>query len=151
MEPLRIPTENPQADLWRMLSLYQYPANVHKYLKEWGFTSENEETVDYISGSLSQGQAYFVAAHNSPLDISPLLFCYGTTNLLSGTLAMVTGAQPNINNHGIIMTKPENHSTRIAEIDMSTPFDSERSGLNSALWSKTGSTSACPNSKNRRN
>ena len=103
----RVRTENPQADQWRILAQYSYEPNIRRYLASRGHTSPTSADIEYIAGSLRQGEAYFRAVQTAPLDISPLLAYYGAVNLLSGTVAMLLGSRPEIKkSHGMELVQP---------------------------------------------
>ncbi len=116
MEVLRITTENPELEQWRLLSQFTYPANVFKHLQAQSFSTVDTEIVELIAGCFRQGEAFFAAASRSPLDISPLLLYYGAANLLAGLYALLTNSKPNITNHG--MTIPNMPASRIADVQI---------------------------------
>jgi hypothetical protein len=116
MNVMRITTENAELEQWRLLSQFTYTANILKFLQSRGATSVEEDTVELIAGSIRQGEAYFKAAADAPLDISPLLQYYGAANLLTGAHALLTNVRPPIANHG--MTIPRNHANRIADVQV---------------------------------
>jgi hypothetical protein len=113
----KINSEDPKADQWKLIGQFSYPTNIERYLQGLGLTP-TKEAVDYISGSVRQSEAYFIASESSPLDISPLLLYYAATNLLYGAVALLTGAKPNIQHHGmnfILAAKPH---PRIADYEI---------------------------------
>lgn len=127
METKRIYTENPRADQWRMLAKYAYQANIQEELRKRGFASSDTKLVDFIASSFQQGRAYFDAAEDPAMDISPLLLYYGATNLLMGGAALVTGIPPLIKVHGMKVI-PISEPHRIADIGVQ-PFPRETGGL----------------------
>lgn len=117
MTTFRIPTDNPRVEQWKLLSRFYYPPNIRRYLTAKGL-SDVEETVNYIAGSMRQSEGYFSAALLAPLDIAPLLTYYGATNLTSGAAALVTGARPNIDHHGMTMDIPAEPKSPIADYEI---------------------------------
>ena len=107
-----INSENAAKDQWKLLAQYAYPTNIVRYLRQLGF-ADSEKLVEYIAGCFRQSEAYFGAAENSPIDISPLLQYYGAATLLAGTSAMISGAQLPIREHG--MTLNASNIKRIAD------------------------------------
>lgn len=101
METIRIATESPKTEQWKLLTQFSYPTNIRRYMSKHGLPTVGDETLEYIAGCIRQGEAYFVAGENSPLDIRPLLLYYGSVNLLAGASAMIMGMQPNIKGHGM--------------------------------------------------
>ena len=116
MDVLHIATENPEIEQWRLLSQFTYPANISKHLHSHGFKPLENDTVEFIAGSIRQGEAYF-AAESAPLDILPLLLYYGAANLLAGAYAMMSNVRPPIKNHG--MTILDTVASRIADVQIS--------------------------------
>lgn len=104
MEMLRIATDNPKEDQWKLIGQYAYPTNINRYAKVHKL-SPSVETVNYIAGCIRQSEAYFTAAEAAPLDISPLLLYYGATNLLAGVSALLTGTKSLIEHHGMYADK----------------------------------------------
>lgn len=113
----KVPSENPQIDQWRFLAQYSYTANIHTYLQSKGLPCDNLN-IEFIAGCIRQSDAYFTAAINTPLDISPLLLYYGATNLLIGIAAMLQGAKPDIQNHGLILELPSTQTFKIADVQV---------------------------------
>ena len=101
-EPISIRTENATRDLWRLLNRFSYPTNISRYLQDKGLLCP-QGLVQYVAGCFSQSEAYFSAAGNSPLDISPLLLYYGAISLLAGVAAMIKGEKLPINGHGMAL------------------------------------------------
>lgn len=116
MNEIRVTTETPIGEQWRLLSQFSYPANIDRYLRSRGFSQINESDVEIIAGCIRQSDAYFKAAENSPLDISPLLLYYGTTNLMMGASILLTNSQFNIKNHGMILQ--DNTGDRLADVQV---------------------------------
>ena len=114
---IRINSENPKADQWKLIGQFFYPTNIDRYAKEHSLTP-TKETVDYIAGCIRQSEAYFNASETSPLDISPLLLYYGATNLLSGTTALLTGAKPTIEHHGMTFSVPTTPNPRVGDYEI---------------------------------
>jgi len=114
MSVIRVATENPENEQWRILSRFSYPANIDKYLRSRGFQDVADETTEFVAGCFRQGESYFKVANNSPLDISPLLLYYGAANLLIGTYSMLTNARPPIEHHGMILLPGK--AKRIADV-----------------------------------
>lgn len=106
MDVRRIATESPKADQWKLLTQFAYPTNIREYLKNRRCADPGRDTLEYIAGCMRQGEAYFTAAENSPLDIAPLLLYYGAANLLAGVSAMMTGVRLAIKHHGMELVKP---------------------------------------------
>lgn len=118
MDVRRIATENPKADQWKLLTQFAYPTNIREYLKNRGFADPSLDTLEYIAGCMWQGEAYFTAAENSPLDIAPLLLYYGAANLLAGVSAMITGVRPAIEHHGMKLKPPDTEPIRIKDAEV---------------------------------
>lgn len=114
MSVTRIATDNPKTDQWKLLGQFAYPTNIRNYLKEKSLP-EDADTVDFIAGCIRQSEAYFTAAVPAPLDISPLLLYYGATNLLAGISALLSGAKPPIEHHGMYPDKSTINAPRIAD------------------------------------
>lgn len=114
---IRINSENPKADQWKLIGQFSYPTNIDRYAREHSLTP-TKETVDYIAGCIRQSEAYFSASETAPLDISPLLLYYGATNLLSGTVALLTGAKPGIAHHGMIFGVPTKPKPRVGDYEV---------------------------------
>jgi len=102
-----INSENAAKDQWKLLAQYAYPKNIVRYLQQHGFV-HLEKLVEYIAGCFRQSEAYFIAAENSPIYISPLLQYYGAVTLLAGASAMARGAQLTIKGHGMIIPNAAN-------------------------------------------
>lgn len=115
MDVRRIATESPKADQWRLLAQFAYPTNICRYLENHGFAKTDPKTVEFIAGCVRQGEAYFAAAENSPLDIAPLLLYYGAVNLLAGASGMITGVRPAIEHHGMKLEPPDTEPIRIKD------------------------------------
>lgn len=120
MEVMRIPTENPKTDQWKLLAQFVYPTGIRRYMEKQGITDTDSETVEFIAGCIRQAEAYFVAGENSLLDIVPLLLYYGTANLLAGVSGLVTGKRPTITSHGmrLRLRLPMADKARIADIQV---------------------------------
>jgi hypothetical protein len=114
---IKIATDNPKAEQWKLLGQFAYPKNIARFLKERGVTA-NDETVNFIAGCLQQSSAYFSASESAPLDISPLLLYYGATNLLSGVSAMLTNARPQTKHHGMQLYLPHVAHPRIGDFEV---------------------------------
>lgn len=124
--PIRyISTEEPIVEEWRLLTQFTYKANVERYSKEQQIPSDSRVS-DYISGCYRQGKAYFEAARNTTIDISPLLVYYGATNLLAGTSALTMGMVKKVDNHGMKFEIPE--EGRIADSKI-TPVNDKTGAL----------------------
>jgi hypothetical protein len=114
MKTRRIQSDNPKGDQWKLLSQFSYPTNIGRYAASAAL-SPLPETVDYIAGCIRQSEAYFKASQESPIDISPLLLYYGTTNLLAGISALLTGSNLPIVHHGMRLTPPSAAGAGIGE------------------------------------
>ncbi|WP_347861545.1 YaaC family protein [Salimicrobium sp. PL1-032A] len=101
-----IATDNPETELWRIISKYSYPSNIEKYFNENDIILEDEKVVDFISGSILQAESYFRMAKTSELYIKPLLVYYGVSNLLAGTSSLLTGSFLAVKNHGMNLIPP---------------------------------------------
>lgn len=97
-----INSENATKDQWKLLAQYAYPTNIVRYLQQHAFAG-SEKLVEYIAGCFRQSEAYFTAAEDSPIDISPLLQYYGAATLLAGASALVQGDQLPIKEHGMTL------------------------------------------------
>lgn len=115
---VRINSESPTKDQWKLLAQFAYLTNIARYLKQHGFTKSDSKIVEYIAGCFRQGEAYFTAAENSPTDISPLLQYYGAATLLAGASAMLTGTQLPIREHGMKLNVPNTQRIRIADVQV---------------------------------
>jgi hypothetical protein len=113
-----VPTENPARDQWRLLAQFSYPTNIRRHLQKRGLTSVDTKTVEFIAGCVRQAEAYFAAADDSPMDISPLLLYYGATNLLAGIAGLLVGAVPKVANHGMKLRLPASTGHRIADVEV---------------------------------
>lgn len=119
MELIRIATDNPKDDQWKLIGQYAFPTNISRYAQEHNL-SPSVETVNYIAGCIRQSEAYFVAAEASPLDISPLLLYYGATNLLAGVSALLTGTKALIEHHGMYADKTTVTAPMIGDFQVKT-------------------------------
>jgi hypothetical protein len=107
MKIVRIPTENPQLDQWRLLGQFAYPANIRKYLSQNSVCESNSELEEYIAGCINQAESYFIAAERASLDISPLLLYYGASNLLIGATSLIKGEIKDLSHHGMRIELPK--------------------------------------------
>jgi hypothetical protein len=117
MDVLKIRSENATLDQWKLIGQFSYPTNIDRHAHTTG-TSISKETIDYIAGCIRQSEAYFHSAEQAPLDISPLLLYYGSTNLLSGTLALRMGSKPSILHHGMSFHLPSTPGAKIADCEV---------------------------------
>ena len=81
----------------------------------------SDDVVNFIAGCMRQSEAYFIAFENAPLDISPLLLYYSSTNLFAGASALLTGVMPSVTvqHHGMIIDKNKATQTvRIADVEL---------------------------------
>lgn len=100
-----IPTEDACIEQWRMLTKFSYEANIQRFWENR--YSPNPDTLSFISGSIRQAHAYFSAGALAPMDIAPLLFYYGFTNLLWGVGALLNGEKLPIKKHGMRLIAPD--------------------------------------------
>lgn len=107
LESQRVVTDDPVRAQWQLISRFTYPANVHRYRADHDLPEVGQAVGEYISGCFRQASAYYASASVAPLDISPLLLYYGTTNLLAGACALVEGSKPLIRNHGMRLIPPD--------------------------------------------
>lgn len=114
MSLIRRSTENPQKEQWQLLSQFAYTSNIERYLRQKGFDNIDNSIVELIAGSIQQAEAFFISAGNAPIDISPLLLYYGTTNLLTGGYSLLTNTRPPIENHGMVI--PDVAGNQIADV-----------------------------------
>jgi hypothetical protein len=117
MNVVRIATDNPKADQWKLLSQFAYPLNIKRHLEDHALPKD-EEVINFIAGCLRQSEAYFTAAEVAPLDISPLLLYYSATNLLAGAVSMKTGTKQVIRHHGMNLKLPTADNPRIADFEV---------------------------------
>jgi len=110
-----INSENATRDQWKLLAQYAYPTNIVRYLHQHKF-ADSGKLVEYIAGCFRQSEAYFTAAEDSPIDISPLLQYYGAATLLAGASALVRGGQLPIKGHGMALNASD--IRRIADAQM---------------------------------
>jgi hypothetical protein len=124
MNVIRIATDEPKAEQWKLLGQFAYPTNIQRLHSERNITADTE-TVNFIAGCIQQSSAYFSASEAAPLDISPLLLYYGATNLLSGMSAMLEGAKPPTKHHGMQLYLPGTDNPRIGDFEVrpSRPHD----------------------------
>jgi len=83
-----------------MLKRFSYEPNIHRFWNERNLL-DNDDAAKLIAGCIRQGFAYFDAASNAPLDISPLLYYYGYNNLLIGAATLKKAQKLEIANHGM--------------------------------------------------
>jgi hypothetical protein len=114
-EILKIASENPKKDQWKTLAQYAFPKNITRYFEKKGYITSNEVT-EFIAGCFRQSEAYFNAAEQSTLDISPLLQYYGAATLLAGTSALVKGQRLPISGHGMKLN--ETNLKRVADVKL---------------------------------
>jgi YaaC-like Protein len=125
MDVERIPTENPQIDQWRLIGQFSYPTNISKFLTENSISKVSPDLEEYVAGCVRQAESYFMAGENATLDISPLLFYYGTTNLLTGVSALLTGEIKTLKHHGLKLEDPTTTNLRIADFLMKPFYPAE--------------------------
>ena len=99
--------EDPTTEQWRLLSQYAYPRNVERYFEYRHHSPPDDTIVEHIAGCIRQAEVYFQVAQASPLDISPVLYYYGATNLLTGIGELVSGSLLKISHHGMAITTSE--------------------------------------------
>ena len=130
MEMMRIITESPSTEQWRLLDQFTYPRNVRVYLDKHSFNGVSGDSVEFVSASLRQSKAYFTAAAESPMDIAPALLYYGSANLLAAVSSMLTGNRLAIAGHGMRLTLQGDNGEgrRIADTQL-LPIDSKRGAL----------------------
>jgi hypothetical protein len=109
---IAIPTEQPEQEQWRLLNQLTFPNNIKEHLRAKGFENINPKDIEFVAGCLRQSEAYFEAAKNSPIDISPLLIYYGATNLLAGAAVLIKGERLPIQGHGIKLEVQDNRRYR---------------------------------------
>lgn len=108
-------TENPVAEQWRLLSRYFFPGVVTSYVQSRTGTTPSDDVVNHIIGSLQQAKAYFDAAAQSPLHVSPVFAYYGATNLLLGMSSLLSGGIPPVKSHGLRLDYPISPPTKLAD------------------------------------
>jgi len=118
MKVRAIQTEEPRLEQWRLLSRYSYEPNIARFFASHGAPPPTEPLAEYIAGCIRQGEAYFTAATNAPLDIQPLLLYYGAANLLAGAGAMLGGRTLPIAGHGMNLRQSPAGGTRIADLEV---------------------------------
>ena len=83
---------------------FSYESNIQRF---WGDgKSGDADTLSLITGSIRQSHAYFLAGAKAPMDIAPLLFYYGFTNLLWGVAALLGAERLPIKSHGMRLIAP---------------------------------------------
>lgn len=114
----KIFTEEPEQELWRTLLRYSYKTNIRRYFEAHSITftvNEKNNTTgtdnsgstnldllsNCITGALLQAAEYYRASKSVSLQVEPLLLYYGSTNLFYALSILLTGAVPNIHNHGM--------------------------------------------------
>lgn len=117
MPVIKVPTDNPRSEQWKLLSRFSYPPNVTRYAKEKG-KRITKKAINYVAGCIRQSEAYFLAALSAPLDIAPLLLYYGATNLTSGAAVLLTGKIQTIFHHGMTLQIPNSSKPRIADYEI---------------------------------
>ena len=116
MNEMRIYSESPDKEQWKMLLHFAYHRNIERYLDSKGITA-SKPLIEAISGSILQAQEYFSAFYHSSLQISPLLLYYGATNLLYGLYCLQEGTSPLISDHGMRVSKETiSEKGRLADI-----------------------------------
>jgi len=115
MDRQKIFTQNPDAEQWSRIKQYSYIDNIKKYARANNISIGNKECLEAISGSIIQAEEYFKAANNSSFHIAPLLYYYGSTNLMYSVLGLSSQEKPIIKNHGLKLHIPEGKH-RIADI-----------------------------------
>ena len=103
MQTVRIATEDPVEEQWRLLDRFGYASNIDTSLKSRGFVQVEQSTLQLIAGSIRQSRAYFRLATSSPLDISPLLLHYGAYSGLIAACSLATNSPPPIEHHGMVL------------------------------------------------
>ena len=54
---IRIATESPKTEQWKLLAQFTYPTNIRRYLENHGFAEVDGRTVEFIAGCVRQGEA----------------------------------------------------------------------------------------------
>jgi hypothetical protein len=110
IEFMEIFSEDIDSEQWQMLLQFIYAENINRY---WSTRNPNPyipELAEFIAGCITQAHEYFTAAKSVTLNTSPLLYYYGTTNLLSAVCSLLESRIPNIRGHGLEFNVPETRS-----------------------------------------
>lgn len=100
-------TDDPVQEQWRALLRFAYPTHIKRVFDEFDRAAPSADLVESVAGACRQAHAYFTAAAAAPLDISPLLLYYGTSNLLFAVYTLRRGESPDIGHHGMTLDPPE--------------------------------------------
>lgn len=114
------PSENPAEDQWTILNQYCYPRNIERYIRDRKGEMPAKATTEYVAGCLQQAGRFFAAVGTAPLDIAPIIGYYGASALLGGTLALLSGARPTINSHGMKLEQTPQRHRRLGQIGVVT-------------------------------
>jgi hypothetical protein len=96
MDVEKIITEDPRLEQWRKINQFAYEENLKRMNPDL-----HSKLSQFIIGSIHQAEAYFNASALAPLDISPQLLYYGTTNLMAAAFAIRTWQIPEVKRHGL--------------------------------------------------
>jgi hypothetical protein len=120
MDTVRVTTEDPEAEQWRRILQFSYPSNIRRFFHDHPPSAvgaaDPGEVENCVAGCVRQGEAYFSAAKTAPVDISPLLYYYGTSNLMRGAAVLRRGCIPSVTDHGMKLILPGEVSFRVADV-----------------------------------
>lgn len=105
-----ITTEDVWNEQWSLLSRFTYRDKITQFLFDRSGQTPDPRVVDFVAGSIRQGEGYLRSAQTSTsLEISPLLIYYGTTSLLFAAVALMKNKRPaGIRHHGLALEfKPD--------------------------------------------
>jgi hypothetical protein len=117
-EIVRIPSENPEKDLWIQLLQYSYPANIKRTIKSKNpdTTEITDDLIELISGSMIQAEEYQRASHNVSIHTSPLLLYYSIINLTFAVSCLIKGDTISVDDHGMRLTKKPDKNGHLADV-----------------------------------
>lgn len=131
---MEIFTEDANLDQWQMLLRFRYEENIRKYFSSSHACSPRQSIVDGICAAVLQAHEYFRAAESVSLNTSPLLYYYGTTNLLFAVSTLLNGLGPEIGGHGMGVVNAQQRSNRFADTEV-TSYCGRRGAFNVYLQS----------------
>jgi hypothetical protein len=106
MGVITVRTDDPSREQWRVLLQFSYEQNIRRAFTDLGHPDPESQLLEHIAGMCRQAHGYFMAASTAPLDISPLLLYYGTSNLLAAVVTLRSGRIPAVVHHGMRLEAP---------------------------------------------
>lgn len=121
---IRIFAEDIDFEQWQILLRFSYTDSIEHMLKQKEL-KHDDSTVEHISGCMIQAQEYFSAAGTATLNISPLLYYYGLTNLIHGVMGLTCGSSKKpIKDHGLKFRVCDDHQ-KIGDLLATVTWNSE--------------------------